>query len=170
MLDICKYGDEILREKCSDVTVFDDALAILADAMFDTLEEAEGVGLAGPQVGVNSNLFIVLLPDDGIREVFINPQIAETSVETCPYNEGCLSLPGVYRDIERPKEVTVFYQDLSGKRRNIHADGLYARVIQHEFDHLSGKLFIDHLPPEEREKTVALYQKKARGRRRFSGK
>ena len=113
MLDIYRIGDEILRTKCEKVTQFDHSLEILIDAMFDTLDEADGVGLAGPQVGVDKRLFIVSL-NDGTRKAFVNPEIVETSVDTCPYEEGCLSIPGVYHNVIRPSKVKVFAQDEKG--------------------------------------------------------
>lgn len=161
MLDIYKLGEDVLRTKCEKVTKFDDALRILVDAMYDTLEEADGIGLAGPQIGVEQRMFIVSL-SDGTRKAFINPEILETSVETCPYEEGCLSIPGVYHDVIRPKEVKVYAQDEFGKAFTLNATGLLARVIQHEYDHLDGKLFIDRLSEEDREKVVGQYNKKAK--------
>jgi len=160
MLDIYKIGDEILRTKCTKVTEFDHALEILIDAMFETLAEADGVGLAGPQVGVDKRLFIVSL-NDGTKKVFINPEILETSVETNPYEEGCLSIPGVYHNVVRPSKVKVFAQDEKGHAFTINASGLLARVIQHENDHLDGKLFTDRLSDEEREKLLKLYYKRS---------
>ena len=165
MLDICKIGDEILKEKCEKVTKFDSALEILVDAMFDTLAEADGVGLAGPQVGVPQRLFVVWL-SDGTKKAFINPEILETSVETCPYEEGCLSLPGVYHNVIRPAKVKVFAQDVKGHSFNLDATGLLARVIQHENDHLDGKLFIDRLSEEDREKVLKLYYKRSGANRK----
>ena len=159
MLDIYRIGDEILRTKCEKVTQFDHSLEILIDAMFDTLDEADGVGLAGPQVGVDKRLFIVSL-NDGTRKVFVNPEIVETSVDTCPYEEGCLSIPGVYHNVIRPSKVKVFAQDEKDHAFTLDASGLLARVIQHENDHLDGKLFIDRLSEDERDKVLKLYSKR----------
>lgn len=161
MLDIVTLGDEVLREKCTPVTEFDDALHILIEAMFETLDAAEGLGLAAPQVGVDKRFFIVSLPD-GTRREFINPEIVGTSVETTPYEEGCLSLPGVYHDVERPSKVIITAKNANGSPFRLKAAGLLARVIQHEYDHLDGKLFIDHLSEEERKKVVHAYEKKSR--------
>lgn len=165
MLDICKLGDEVLRGKCRRITVFDDALRILLDAMYETLEEADGVGLAAPQVGVDQRFFIVSLPD-GTKKTFINPEITGYSVETNPYEEGCLSLPGVYHDVERPSKVIVKAQDENGEEFTLKASGLMARVIQHENDHLDGKLFIDRLNDRDREKVLHEYTKLQNRRRR----
>ena len=165
MLDIVKIGDEVLREKCEKVTEFDDSLKILVDAMYETLEDAEGVGLAAPQVGVDKRFFIVSLPD-GTKREFINPEITGTSVETNPYEEGCLSVPGVYHDVIRPSKVIVKAQDVNGNEFTLKASGLMARVIQHEYDHLDGVLFIDHLNEEERAKVMHAYEKKNKKRRK----
>ena len=164
MLDIYKLGEDILREKTEKITEFDDALRILVDAMFETLDEADGVGLAGPQVGVSKSLFVVSIPDENIKAVFINPQIVETSVETGPYEEGCLSIPGQYFKVMRPLEVTVQAQDIKGKPFTVNAKKLFARVIQHEMDHLEGKLFIDRLSDKDRELVVSRYESKKKKR------
>lgn len=165
MLDIYKYGDDVLKQKCTKVTKFDDGLKILIDAMFETMEEADGVGLAGPQVGVEQRLFVVEIPQENIKLAFINPEIIETSADVGPYNEGCLSLPNVYHDVIRPLSVKVFAQDVKGKSFTMEASGLLARVIQHENDHLDGKMFIDRLSPQDREKVISLYQKKNKRRK-----
>ncbi len=165
MLDIMKLGEEVLREKCTDVTMFDDALHILIQAMYETLEEADGIGLAAPQVGVDKRFFIVSLPD-GTKKEFINPKITGTSVETGPYEEGCLSLPGVYHDVIRPTKVIISAKDADGNPFTLKASGLLARVIQHEYDHLDGVLFIDHLNEEERGKVVRAYEKRSKKGRR----
>lgn len=158
-------GEDILRDECSDVKEFGDEIKMLSDAMIDTLDEADGVGLAGPQVGVPEKIFVVHIRGEKPM-VFINPVITETSIETGVYEEGCLSIPGVYHDVVRPLAVTIQAQDVKGKVFTLKADGLLARVIQHENDHLHGKLYIDHLDEKEREKVVKAYEKKNRIRRR----
>ena len=165
MLDIYTLGEDVLREECSDIKVFDDALRMLSEAMIDTLDEADGVGLAGPQIGVPEKIFVVHIRGEKPL-VFINPSITGTSIETGVYEEGCLSLPGVYHDVVRPVGVTIQAQDINGKPFTIEADGLLARVIQHENDHLHGKLYIDHLDEKEKEKVLRAYEKKNRARRR----
>ncbi len=165
MLDICKLGEDVLREECSDIKEFDDALKMLSEAMIDTLDEADGVGLAGPQVGVPKKIFVVHIRGEKPM-VFINPSIVGTSIETGVYEEGCLSIPGVYHDVVRPVGVTIQAQDVNGKPFTIQADGILARVIQHENDHLHGKLYIDHLEEREREKVIRSYEKKNRIRRK----
>lgn len=163
MLDITLMGDEVLREKCTPVKKFDDGLRILVDAMFETLSEADGVGLAGPQVGVPKRLFIIQIRDE-VKRVFVNPQIVQTSMEESVMEEGCLSIPGVWHDVQRPSSVTIQAQDVEGKPFTVQADGLYARAIQHENDHLNGELFIDHLDAKEKEKMEALFAKRNRRR------
>lgn len=166
MLDIYTLDDEVLREETKKVISFDSSLRMLIDAMFDTLIEADGVGLAAPQVGVSKKFFVVdLRRGDDSKYVFINPEIIETSIEEGPYEEGCLSIPGFYREVIRPLRVRVQAQDVNGKYFTIDADGLLARVIQHENDHLNKTLFIDHLTPEEKEKVEKAFRKKNRKKR-----
>jgi peptide deformylase len=164
MLDIYTLGEEVLKQKCQPVTTFDSALRILVDAMFETMDQADGVGLAAPQIGVNSRLFVIHIKNTEKR-AYINPQIIETSVETETAEEGCLSIPGVWHDVERPLRVTVQAQDLEGKAFTVKAEGLLARAIQHETDHLNGVLFIDRLDDIEREKMVKAYEKRNKRRR-----
>ena len=164
MLDIYTLGEEVLKQKCQPVTTFDSALRILVDAMFETMDQADGVGLAAPQIGVNSRLFVIHIKNTEKR-AYINPQIIETSVETETAEEGCLSIPGVWHDVERPLRVTVQAQDLEGKSFTVKAEGLLARAIQHETDHLNGVLFIDRLDDIEREKMVKAYEKRNKRRR-----
>ncbi|MBZ4673608.1 MAG: Peptide deformylase [Spirochaeta sp.] len=165
MLDIYTLGEEVLREKCQKVTEFDNALRILVDAMFDTMDEADGVGLAAPQVGVTQRLFVIHIRGEEKR-AYINPQIIETSIETSTDEEGCLSIPGVWHDVQRPARVTVQAQDVEGKVFQVKADGLLARALQHENDHLNGVLFIDRLSDEEREKIIQAYEKRNKSQRR----
>lgn len=162
ILEIVKIGDDILRKKCRRVDNFDSSFRLLTQAMLSTLEEADGVGLAAPQIGVDGRFFVVDIRD-GKQYVFANPEILETSEEQGPYDEGCLSIPGVYHDVIRPLRVTVHAQNEYGKAFTLEADGLLARVIQHENDHLNGHLFIDRLSGEERAKLLKAYEKKNRG-------
>nr|WP_319472731.1 peptide deformylase [uncultured Sphaerochaeta sp.] len=165
MLDIYTLGEEVLQEKCQKVTKFDNALKILVDAMFDTMDEADGVGLAAPQVGVNQRLFVIHIRG-AEKRAYINPQIIETSIETSTDEEGCLSIPGVWHDVQRPARVTVQAQDVEGKVFQVKAEGLLARALQHENDHLNGVLFIDRLNDEEREKMVQAFEKRNKSQRR----
>jgi len=159
MLEIYTIGEEILREKCKKVEKFDSALDLLVNAMFEKMDEADGVGLAAPQVGVDLRVFVI---DDhrGVRKAFINPEILETSMEECSMEEGCLSIPGVYTNLVRSKKVTVQAQDVNGKTFRLEADDLLARAIQHENDHLNGVLFVDRLDEKTRNKVIRTYEKR----------
>lgn len=148
-MKIYKLGEDVIRQKCAPVepSEINDEMRSLFAEMFETMDEADGVGLAAPQVGI-SKRFFVLTADDGIRRVFVNPQIVATSNELCDYEEGCLSLPGFNESIRRPAKVTCSALNEFGKPFTVEADGLLARIIQHENDHLDGVVFIDHGNPE----------------------
>ena len=159
ILDIVKLGEDILRQKAEPVAEVNDEIRRLAEDMFDTMIDADGVGLAGPQVGKNLRMF-VLIADDDVRRVFINPQIIKTSEELGDYDEGCLSIPQVYETIRRPVKVTVQALNENGKPFTLDADGLLARIIQHEYDHLDGIVFIDRGDKDFAEKTTAQFKKR----------
>lgn len=160
ILDIVKLGEESLRQKSVPVAEVNDEIRQLAQDMFETMIEAEGVGLAAPQVGRNIRMF-VLIADDDVRRVFINPQIIQTSSETGEYDEGCLSIPQVYETIVRPVRVTVQALNEKGRPFTLDADGLLARIIQHEYDHLDGILYIDRGDKDFAQKTEAQFKKRA---------
>jgi peptide deformylase len=159
ILDIVKLGEDILREKAEPVAEVNDEIRQLAEDMFDTMIEADGVGLAGPQVGKKLRMFVAMADDD-VRRVFINPQIIKTSEELGDYDEGCLSIPQVYETIRRPVKVTVQALNENGKPFTLDADGLLARIIQHEYDHLDGIVFIDRGDKDFAEKTTAQFKKR----------
>ncbi len=163
-MEILQLGNEVLRQKSEPVTEFNEELQNLVADMFDTMEASKGVGLAGPQVGILKRIF-VLEADDEIRRVFINPQIISTSQEVCDYEEGCLSIPNVWENITRPEKVTVQAFDEKGKLFTLDADGLLARIIQHENDHLDGILYIDRGDKDFREQTVKQFELKAQRRK-----
>ncbi len=149
------YGDPILRKRASEVRVFDAELREQAEGMIDTMRYEAGVGLAAPQVGFEKRLLVALqmeTPDDSDVDpiVMINPEIIERSPETWEFEEGCLSIPGIRGDVTRPAGVTVRYQDVDGKTHTVQAEAMFARVVQHEIDHLDGKLFIDYLSTAEK--------------------
>ncbi len=160
MLRICKLGEEVLRNKSVPVESVTDELRALINEMFDTMIEANGVGLAAPQIGKNIRLFVIIADDD-IRRVFINPQIVKTSADLVDYEEGCLSIPQVYENIKRPSKVTIQALDENGKSFVLDADGLLARIIQHENDHLDGVVFIDKGDPDFAKKTADNFAKRA---------
>lgn len=144
MLRITKLGEEVLRKKSVPVLpeeINDEFRALLSE-MFITMDEANGVGLAAPQININKRFFVVTVDDD-VRRVFINPEIISTSAELSEYEEGCLSIPKIYETIVRPAKVTVQALDENGKHFTLDAEGLLARAIQHENDHLDGIVFID---------------------------
>ena len=156
LLSIVEIPDPILRERSRAVETFDAALRRLVDDMFETMYDAPGIGLAAVQVGRLDRLMTVDLqendPDDPegkalIRapRLFINPVIVEVSDERSSYNEGCLSIPDQYGDVERPSRIVLEWQDIDGARQREAMDGLMATCVQHEVDHLNGVLFIDHL-------------------------
>ena len=159
---ITKLGEEILRQVAEPFAMeeINDELRAFIDEMFETMIEANGVGLAGPQAGI-SKLIFVIIADDEVRRVFINPQIISTSAELCDYEEGCLSIPGVYENIKRPAKVTVQAFNEKGRPFTLEADGLLARIIQHENDHLDGHVFIDRGDAEFAQKTEEQFKKRA---------
>lgn len=140
-------GDEVLRKRAKEVKLFNQKLAVLVEDMVDTMYESNGVGLAAPQVGVLKRVFVIDV-GDGV-EVFINPEIIETSEETQKDIEGCLSIPGERGYVIRPQRVKVRTLTLEGKERLVEAEGLFARAICHENDHLNGQLYIDIMEEEE---------------------
>lgn len=157
-LKLTYYGNPILRKNCAPVEAVTDEIRELANEMLKAMEIENGIGLAAPQVGIDMRLFVTCTPvlqeDDewapGTPRVFINPRIVSISEETDLREEGCLSLPGVYGMIERPIQVTVESTDLDGKTVNATYEGLEARCILHENDHINGKLFIDRMDKKAR--------------------
>ena len=157
--------DQRLRNKNTDITVFDDELKTLADDMFETMYKNEGIGLAGPQIGVNKNIVVIDIPDDEGKQgehklVLINPVIVSTEGDMIESEEGCLSVPGYQDKVMRYPICSVHSVDLEGKEQNFeHVDGLLAICMQHEIDHLSGKLFVDYLSRLKRERLNKKYSK-----------
>ncbi len=152
VLKIRKYGDEILREKAEEVKDINGELVDLARAMVETMYQAPGIGLAAPQVGESLRLITVDLSlgeNPGELIIMINPRIVEKEGSVVD-EEGCLSIPGFYEKVKRPKRVLVKGYDLNGKEIEIEAEDLLARVLCHEVDHLEGRLFIDLLSPLKR--------------------
>ncbi|HSL89370.1 MAG TPA: peptide deformylase [Ignavibacteriaceae bacterium] len=153
ILPITIYGDKILRKKVDQVTQIDDKTIELIRFMFDTMRNANGIGLAANQVGINKSIFVVdISPVENYEKykpiTIINPRIVNKSDETSSFEEGCLSIPDIRAEVIRPKEITIKYQDIDLSEQQIDADDLYARVIQHEFDHLKGILFTDLISDE----------------------
>jgi peptide deformylase len=149
------YGDPILRRRASDVAAFGPELRAIAEEMVETMRREEGVGLAAPQVGLDMRLLVALKmadPDDDEAEpiALVNAEVVERSRETWEYEEGCLSIPGIRGDVTRPARVTIRYRDLDGVTRTLEAEGMFARVLQHEIDHTDGRLFVDYLSAAEK--------------------
>lgn len=160
ILDVVKLGGDVLRKKAEPVEQVNDEIRKLAEDMFETMTALEGVGLAAPQIGRSLRMFVVIADDD-VRRVFINPQIIKTSQETGEYDEGCLSIPQVYETIVRPLSVTVQALNENGRPFTLEADGLLARVIQHEYDHLDGILYIDRGDKDFAKKTEEQFKRRA---------
>jgi len=148
LYEIQTYGKEVLRRKAEDVPEIDDAIRKIASNMFETMYAAEGIGLAAPQIDKSIRLFVIdLNPIDESegKRVFVNPLIYEYGDETDEFEEGCLSIPTVREIVIRPTRIRIRYQDLEGEHFDEEVDEFLARVIQHEYDHLEGILFTDHL-------------------------
>jgi peptide deformylase len=157
MLDIVTYGSEILERKAESVKDIDDDVRKLAQDMLDTLA-GKGVGLAAPQVDSPLRIFVTLVEGDKPR-VFINPEIVLTSQELVTIEEGCLSLPKLYIDVVRPEFVRVQAWNEKGRPFTIETGDFLARVIQHEYDHLDGVLFINRLKGMKRDRALARYRR-----------
>ncbi|MES3022544.1 MAG: peptide deformylase [Pseudomonadota bacterium] len=164
LLNILRYPDARLHKVAKPVTEFGERLTQLVADMAETMYEAPGVGLAATQVDVHEQLIIVDTSEgNDDLHVFINPQITWSSPEKQVYDEGCLSVPGIYDGVERPMRVKVSALDLQGKPFELEADGLLAVCIQHEMDHLMGKVFVEYLSPLKRNRIKAKLLKEERG-------
>lgn len=161
MMDIYTIGAEVLRAPAQNIEDFDSNFKKLTENMFDTMRIGKGVGLAAPQVGLSKRLFVVHI-DGNKPMVFANPEIIETSLELVAFEEGCLSIPGVYADLDRPEVIRIQAWNERGRPFNLEAQGFLARVIQHEMDHLNGVLFTDRLPAGLRDKLLKQYEKRMR--------
>lgn len=155
ILPVTVYGDPLLRKISKDIDKDYPKFEQLTENMFETMYQADGVGLAAPQVGLNIRLFIIdatPMADEepklkDFKKVFINPEIIETKGDRWEMEEGCLSLPNIRENVTRDEEVTINYLDENWEEKTETYDGFAARVIMHEYDHLEGKLFIDHISP-----------------------
>lgn len=178
-LPLAYYGDAILRKKAAPIEKIDDEIRILVENMIDTMVATKGIGLAAPQVHHSLSLFIAYFDsgdseneeDEIVEEIdrdkvriFINPSIVAYSSDTTIYSEGCLSIPKLYRDVERPFKVTLEATDLNGTIFKEEFHDFDAHIVLHENDHLNGVLFIDRLPPKER-KSVESYLRQLKKRK-----
>lgn len=147
-LELHYLGDRVLRQGAKRISKVDQTVRELVKEMLQTMYSKDGIGLAAPQVAVNKQLIVVdTEPDEPTNSpvILINPKITKYSSELCDAQEGCLSIPGVYLDVTRPRAIEVSFKDGNGRPQRIKAEGLLARVIQHEMDHLNGVLFVDRV-------------------------
>ena len=163
--DILKLPDKRLRLVSEPVKKIDAGIRALVDDMFETMYAAPGIGLAGIQVGVDKRVVVMDLSkkDDTHKpQVFINPEITWVSKEKSTHEEGCLSIPEYYEEVERPAQVKVKYLDLDGMAQEIEASGLLATCLQHEIDRINGVLFIDHISKLKRDRVIKKFTKAAK--------
>jgi peptide deformylase len=166
------FGQPVLRKETEEITTDYPNLQELIKNMYETMLNADGVGLAAPQVGLSIRLFVVgldVLSDEypeykDYLHAFINPQIVETSEDTEVIEEGCLSIPGIHENVRRPKSVHVTYMDENLQQHDEWIEGYAARVFQHEYDHLDGKMFIDHISNLRKQLIKKKLQAMAKGR------
>lgn len=178
ILPIYTYGQPVLRKETEEITPEYKNLSSLIEDMFQTMYNADGVGLAAPQVGLPIRLFVIDatpmkedFPEiDVAKRVFINPRITDTGTETVSYEEGCLSLPGIHEKVVRPADVTVHYFDENFTEHTEHFSGFFARIVQHEYDHLEGHVFSDRVSPLRRQMISGKLQNIAKGKIRASYK
>ena len=152
-LNILEYPHPRLRIKAAPVTVVDEQIVQLVDDMFETMRDAQGIGLAASQVDVQKRIIVMDISEQRDEpRVYINPEIEILEPDTTPYEEGCLSVPGFYEAVDRPARVMIRTLDRQGNAFEEEAKGLLAVCIQHEIDHLEGKLFVDYLSPLKRDR------------------
>ncbi|MEN0115303.1 MAG: peptide deformylase [Agrobacterium cavarae] len=159
--------DPLLRQQSKPVETVDSEIQRLADDMLETMYDAPGIGLAAIQIGVARRMLVIDLSRDDEEnkpQVFINPEILKVSDDVSTYEEGCLSIPDYYAEVERPASLTVGYLDRDGKQQTVEADGLLATCLQHEIDHLNGVLFIDHISRLKRDMVIKKFTKLARAK------
>ena len=144
---ILKFPDQDLRIKAKPIESFDDELKTLTDDMFETMHSVDGIGLAATQIGVAKQVAVIdISPEKNEPLVIVNPEIKILDPSKKEdYDEGCLSVPGFFEKISRPSDIKLSYQDLNGKKQEIKPEGLLTKVVQHELDHLNGRLFVDHI-------------------------
>ena len=163
ILEILEFPDPRLRTVAKPVDVVDDRIRQLVNNMFETMYDAPGIGLAASQVNVHERVIVIDISEDKSQPmVFINPEVTVLDEELQEYDEGCLSIPGFYETIVRPGHVRVNALDRDGKPFTIEPDGLLAVCIQHEIDHLNGKLFVDYVSPIKRSRIRKKLEKKHR--------
>lgn len=160
LLPILEFPDPRLRKVASPVTVFDAKLEVLIDDMFETMYDSQGIGLAATQIDVHKRLLVIDVSESKDSPlVFINPSFEVIEDELSEYDEGCLSVPGFYETVSRPKGIKVQAQDRKGESFEIEAEGILAICIQHEIDHLDGKLFVDYISALKRQRIRSKLEK-----------
>lgn len=164
LIPITQYGDKILTQSVNPISKIDDELVEIVQNMFSTMRNANGVGLAGNQVGLDKQIFVVdVSPVEGLEHikpvVMINPQIVDQSDETVIYEEGCLSLPELRLEVERPEIIKVKFLNMAEEEEEIEAEDFFARVILHEYDHLIGKMIPDRVSEDEKKQIFPLLKK-----------
>ena len=172
VLPIVAYGDPVLREVGKEIPSKDNAIAQLIEDMFETMYAADGVGLAAPQIGRSLRLFVVDASSfseeepelSAFKKVFINPKILEESGEEWPFKEGCLSIPGIRENVVRLDTVRLKYRDENFEEKEEVFSGMAARIIQHEYDHIEGVLFVDRINPLKKRMLKGKLQDIAKGK------
>ena len=159
---IRRFGDPVLKSRAAQVDRFDDALLDQVERMASLMHDALGIGLAAPQIGVSQQLLVYRIGPDGPMNALVNPEIEWTSDELECAEEGCLSIPGILVDVDRPLHVRVRAQDEHGDDRVVEASGLEARVIQHEMDHLAGVLILDRTTKDQRREAIRAWRDQER--------
>ena len=160
ILQILEFPDPKLRKKAEPVSVFDEKLEVLIEDMLETMYQAEGIGLAATQVDVHKRLLLIDISENrDSPQVFINPEIEVLESELSEYDEGCLSVPGFYETVSRPRMVKITAQDSKGEKFEKVAEDILATCIQHEIDHLDGKLFVDYLSILKRQRIRSKLEK-----------
>ena len=151
-LEIYKLGDDVLRQNAKRISKVDNSIRTLAKKMLQSMYASKGIGLAAPQIGIKKELLVIDINfEDTAAEplILINPEITDYGTTLNSYEEGCLSIPGVYLNVVRPSTIKLRFRDEMGRPRKMKADGLLARCIQHEMDHLKGVLFVDRVTSKE---------------------
>ena len=154
--------DPILKKVSHPIETFDHSLKRLSNDMLDTMYNAPGIGLAAIQIGIEKRICVIDISKDDEKKtpfIFINPKLIETSDQHSTYEEGCLSIPDFFAEVERPACVKVEYQDIEGKINTLQVDGMLATCLQHEMDHMDGILFIDHISKLKRDRVIKKFKK-----------
>ena len=160
ILQILEFPDPRLRKIAAPVTVFDDSLGGLIEDLLATMYEAQGIGLAATQVNIHQRFLVIDVSEERDNpQVFINPSFEVIENELSEYDEGCLSVPGFYETVSRPRVIKVVAQDKAGEKFEIEAEGLMSTCIQHEIDHLNGKLFVDYISTLKRDRIRSKLEK-----------